>query len=214
MTLRLAGSTSGYTELDAPAVAGNNTLVFPAGNGNADEVLGGNGAGTLSWVARARMVQATAQASTSGTSIDFTGLPSWVKRVTVSLSGVSLSGTATPRLQIGPSGGVETSGYAGTTGFLQNASTSGAAVFSAGFDLISTSITAANLYHGAIVLTQLEASTNTWSAAGVVAMSNSAVPAMIGGSKALAGALSIVRLTSSNGTDTFDAGKVNILYEG
>lgn len=154
----------------------------------------------------------TSVATTSGTLVDFSSIPSWVKRITVSLSGVSLSGTALPRIQIGPVGGVETSSYAGTTGFLQNASSSGAAVFSAGFDLISTSA-AANAYHGSVVLTLVDAATNTWSVAGVVAMSNAAVPAMIAGSKALAGALSIVRLTSSNGTDTFDAGRVNILYE-
>ena len=34
MTLRLNGSTSGYTEIDAPAVAGSNTLVLPTGNGS------------------------------------------------------------------------------------------------------------------------------------------------------------------------------------
>jgi len=52
MTLRLNGSTSGYTEIDAPAVAGNNTLVLPGGNGSAGQVLQTNGSGTLSWVDR------------------------------------------------------------------------------------------------------------------------------------------------------------------
>jgi hypothetical protein len=49
MTLRLAGSTSGYTEIDAPAVAGSNTLVLPTGNGTSGQVLTTNGSGTLSW---------------------------------------------------------------------------------------------------------------------------------------------------------------------
>ncbi len=52
MTLRLAGSTSGYTEIDAPAVAGSNTLVLPGGNGSSGQVLSTNGSGTLSWVDR------------------------------------------------------------------------------------------------------------------------------------------------------------------
>jgi hypothetical protein len=52
MTLRLAGSTSGYTEIDAPAVAGSNTLVLPTGNGSSGQVLSTNGSGVLSWVDR------------------------------------------------------------------------------------------------------------------------------------------------------------------
>lgn len=53
MTLRLNGSTSGYTEIDAPASAGNNTLVLPTGNGSSGQILGTDGAGNLSWVERA-----------------------------------------------------------------------------------------------------------------------------------------------------------------
>ena len=49
MTLRLNGATSGYTEIDAPAVAGSNTLVLPGGNGTAGQVLTTNGSGALSW---------------------------------------------------------------------------------------------------------------------------------------------------------------------
>jgi hypothetical protein len=50
MTLRLNGSTSGYTEIDAPAVAGSNTLVLPSGNGSANQLLkNGSTAGTLGW---------------------------------------------------------------------------------------------------------------------------------------------------------------------
>ena len=52
MTLRLNGSTSGYTEIDAPAVAGNNTLILPGGNGTSGQVLTTNGSGTLSWADR------------------------------------------------------------------------------------------------------------------------------------------------------------------
>ena len=50
MTLRLNGSTSGYTEIDAPAVAGSNTIVLPSGNGSANQFLkNGSTAGTLGW---------------------------------------------------------------------------------------------------------------------------------------------------------------------
>lgn len=48
MTLRLNGSTSGYIEITAPAVAGNNTVTLPSGNGAADQLLkNGATAGSL-----------------------------------------------------------------------------------------------------------------------------------------------------------------------
>lgn len=104
MPLRLNGSTSGYVEVDAPATAGSNTLVLPTGNGSADQVLSTNGSGTLSFVDRGRMVLETAQATTSGTSVDFTGIPSWVKKITVMFNGVSTSGTSRFLIQLGDSG--------------------------------------------------------------------------------------------------------------
>jgi len=39
MTLKLVGSSSGHTSIDAPASAGSNTLVLPANNGTAGQVL-------------------------------------------------------------------------------------------------------------------------------------------------------------------------------
>ena len=48
MTLKLNGSSSGYTAIDAPAAAGSNTLVLPADNGSANQYLKNSGtAGTL-----------------------------------------------------------------------------------------------------------------------------------------------------------------------
>jgi len=49
MSLRLNGSTSGYVEIDAPAVAGSNTLILPDGNGTSGQYLQTNGSGGLSW---------------------------------------------------------------------------------------------------------------------------------------------------------------------
>jgi hypothetical protein len=109
MTLRLNGSTSGYTEIDAPATAGNNNLKLPTGNGSDGNILGTDGAGNLSWV-NGRMVLETAQASTSGTSVDFTGIPSWVKKITVMFTGVSTNGSSAVIVQIG-AGSFTTSGY-------------------------------------------------------------------------------------------------------
>jgi hypothetical protein len=209
MSLRLNGSTSGYTEIDAPAVAGSNTLVLPTGNGTADQVISTNGSGALSFVDRGRMVLETAQASTSGTSIDFTGIPSWVKKITVMFSGVSTNGTANYRIQLGDSGGIETSGYLGTCGNI-SASGTGADNFTSGFDINSS--TAAAMQHGAIVLTNL--SGNTWVAIGSLGRSDGSILRTIGGSKTLSDTLDRVRITTSNGTDTFDAGSINLLLEG
>ena len=48
MTLKLNGSSSGYTAIDAPAAAGSNTLTLPANNGSANQYLkNGSTAGLL-----------------------------------------------------------------------------------------------------------------------------------------------------------------------
>jgi len=208
MTLRLNGSNSGFTEIDAPAVAGSNTLVLPGGNGSNGNILGTDGSGNLSWV-NGRMVQGTAQASTSGTSIDFTGIPSWVKRVTVMFNGVSITGTASIRIQLG-TGGVPT-----TTGYSSSASSIGAGAVSlsatSGFDYYGGS--AAYTYSGAVLFHNL--SGNLWVCSGVFGYDASAVGTLIlAGKVTLGGALNMLRVTTSNGTDTFDAGSINILYEG
>jgi len=57
MSIRLNGSTSGYTEIDAPAVAGSNTLVLPTGNGSSGQFLRTNGSGTLSWAGGGKVGQ-------------------------------------------------------------------------------------------------------------------------------------------------------------
>ena len=82
MTLRLAGSTSGYTEIDAPAVAGSNTLVLPTGNGSSGQYLQTNGSGVLSWgsVTSSKILQVVQTAktnvfsTTSSSFVDATGL--------------------------------------------------------------------------------------------------------------------------------------------
>jgi hypothetical protein len=212
MTLRLNGATSGFTEIDAPAVAGSNTLVLPGGNGSNGNILGTDGAGNLSWV-NGRMVLDTAKASTSGTSVDFTGIPSWAKRVTVMFSGVSTNGTSTPIIQIGDSGGVETSGYLGSGSSVFTGSTTAAALQTAGFG-IGGGMVATIVFHGAIQIILLDVTANTWCASGVLGRSDTACIFNCGGAKSLSATLDRVRITTVNGTDTFDAGSINILYEG
>lgn len=151
-------------------------------------------------------VSGTAVASTSGTSIDFTGIPSWVKRITVMFSGVSTSGTSSYLIQLGTSGGVTTSGYV-STGLFGGAS-AGFTDSTAGMIIFSN--IAASSMSGQITFTNI--SGNSWvSSYALRWLANYVVTG--GGTVTLGGTLDRVRITTVNGTDTFDAGSINILYE-
>ena len=212
--LRLNGSTSGFTSLDAPAVAGSNTLVLPTGNGSSGQVLSTNGSGALSWSTVVQpavaLTAATAVASTSGTSIDFTGIPSGVKRITVIFQGISTNGSSIPIVQLGTSGGIQTTSYAGTTGLGSTYNTA----YSSGFCITGTNAASYQL-SGIMTIVLLNSSSSLWVASVTVGdAGGSNLNATGGGHKTLSGALDRVRITTVNGTDTFDAGSINILYEG
>ncbi len=155
-----------------------------------------------------RITQGTA-VSASGTSVDFTGIPAWAKKITVIFSGVSLSGTASGLIQIG-SGSVETTGYlSGAT--IQYAGPGVEALNStAGFAIALAQ--AARVIHGSVTINLI--GSNIWVASGAFGFSNAAGSGAMGGSKTTSGTLDRVRITTTNGTDTFDAGTINIIYEG
>ena len=154
-----------------------------------------------------RMVQMTPVDMTNGgannlTFKDFTGIPSWVKRITVMFNGVSTNGTSNPLIQIGI-GSITTSGYLGA-GEQQNTH----AAYTTGFGVPYTS--AANTYYGSISISLFNQ--YTYSATGIIGTSASCGRTQ--GSVTLSGALDRVRITTVNGTDTFDAGSINVMYEG
>jgi hypothetical protein len=153
----------------------------------------------------------TAVASTSGTSIDFTSIPSWVKRITVMFNGVSLSGATFIYVQLGDSGGVENTGYLSYAGYSGSTNAAGANSATAGFHFNTN--TAANLLYGHMILTNV--SGNLWVSSSSSGLNASGVAYCLtgGGNKTLSDVLTQIRITSSNGTDTFDAGSINILYE-
>ena len=153
------------------------------------------------------LVSGTSVASTSGVSIDFTGIPSWVKRITVMFSGVSTSGTNAILLQLGISSGVETSGY---TAGSYNETGGSSSTSATGFSVNPVSV-AASAYNGAVTISAM--GSNIFVATGTVYRSGTAGAAYMSGTKTLAGTLDRVRITTVGGTDTFDAGSVNILYE-
>jgi len=147
----------------------------------------------------------TAVASTSGTSIDFTSIPSWVKRITVMLNGVSTNGASMVVVQLGTGGVPTTSGYQGAVW-----QTSTYTQITAGLG-VNGNNGAADARIGSMTITNITG--NTWISASL-AFLNSATGGGGAGVIALGGTLNLVRITTVNGTDTFDAGTVNILYEG
>jgi len=192
-SLVLTGDTSGQVTIAAPAVAGTNTLTLQAATAT-------NSVNTL----------ATAVASTSGTSINFTDIPSWVKKITVMLNGVSTNGTSIPLIQLGDSGGIENTGYSAVAGAAASAGVWGTST--AGFPIGASSIsTAANLLYGSMTFTTL--GSNAWVGQGCF-YASSGYSISASGAKSTSDTLTQIRITTVNGTDTFDAGTINILYEG
>ena len=219
MPVKLSSTGGGSVTLTTPSTATDYTATFPANTGNvvtdsATQTLTNKtltspvitGA-SVSSMASSVITSGTSQASTSGTSIDFTGIPSWVKRITVMFREVSTNGTSRVIVQLG-STTFTTSGY-GAAGASVYGGTSAANIGS-GQGFIIEAASATELRNGLMILTNF--SGNVW--CGMSAFGNSGGTAGFGGGFiSLAGTLDRVRITTVNGTDTFDAGSINILYE-
>jgi len=192
----------------------SDTLIGTAAAGNIE--YNGQFFGTDSNASRAqlqRIVRATAQASTSGVAIDFTAIPAWAQKITVMFSGVSTNSTSPKIIQLGDSGGVETSGYIGTGTVVGNGGATSTGM-SSGF-FASQASAATDVLSGQATISLLDSATNTWAYSGVFGQSTAtAIIYWSGGAKPLSATLDRVRITTVTGTDTFDAGTVNIIYEG
>ena len=189
---------SNYVRLIAPtSIASNRTLTLPDGTGTF-VVNGVNGS----------LVSGTA-VTASGTSVEFTGIPSWAKRITLMFSGVSPSSTGTILIQLGDSGGYETSGYVGRAQRSGSSSTEEVAL-SSGFAINTAAGTA--VVNGLAFICLLDSTTNTWAANATLGRSDAAAMQVFGGVKPLSATLDRLRLYI-DGTQTFDAGTINILYE-
>lgn len=190
-------STNGGTQITTDT---SGTLNIVTGSGSGVTAMSIDASGNVSGVLKS----GTAQASTSGTSIDFTGIPSTAKRITVMFNGMSTSGTSNPLIQLG-SGSVTTSGYTSRGSYIAGTSVSDAP-YTTGFGILGA--TASNTYTGHLIVTNI--SGNNWVCSAVI---GTAATWFTTGSISLAGVLDRVRITTVNGTDTFDAGSINILYE-
>lgn len=157
-----------------------------------------------------KMVLSTA-VTASGTAIDFTGIPSWVKRVTIVLDGISTNNSPNFLIQLGDSGGIENSGYTSSASTVYSSVSTLTSTI--GFNLIGylTASTSAASYSGLATIDKLDQ--NIWCCSHATA-GNVAVTNYGGGRKQLSSTLDRIRITTVNGTDTFDAGQINILYEG
>ena len=160
----------------------------------------------ISDLANYALIQGASWASTSGTSHDWTGIPSWAKKITVSLNGVSASNSDNLIIQIGHTT-PDTTSYSTVTNTFNN-NPSSVTTGTTGFYLMNSNANA-SAWTGNVQLTNITG--NTWVCSGVIVNSGGSV-SIFGGSHAIASALDIVRITWS-GTNTFDAGTVSILVE-
>jgi len=207
MSLVLQSSGGGSVTIAEPTTASDFTQTLPAVTGN---VVIDSATQTLTnkTIEGGTVISGTAVASTSGTSIDFTGIPSWVKRITVMFDGISTNGTSPILIQLG-STTFSTTGYIsfginGNTGSYAGASqTAGLAV--------TNVIIAASTYSGSAVISNI--SGNVWSYTAQLGSASNVFTSGAGSSPSLSGVLDRIRITTVSGTNTFDAGTINILYE-
>lgn len=203
----LNGSTSGTLTIAAPAVAGTNTITFPAATDTV-ATLAATQTLTNKTIQGGAITSATAQASTSGTSIDFTGIPSYVKRVMVMFSGISTSGTSNYLIQLGygATPTYVTSGYLGSVVAGGGTATS----FSTGYMITNGNVTA-DAFSGIATITNITG--NVWTMTSVLGNTVNNAGRFAAGNVSTTTVLTAVRITTVNGTDTFDAGTINIMYE-
>lgn len=155
------------------------------------------------------LVSGTVIATTTGSSKNFTGIPSWVKRITLMFNTVSVSGTSELLVQLGDSGGIEDSGYVSTAIRLDGGANS-LATSTSGF-ILNSDVSATESFSGSVVLTLEDSANFIWTGTGNLAFSSRVL--VSAGRKDLTATLTQVRLTTAGGTEAFDLGSANILYE-
>ena len=153
----------------------------------------------------------TPVASTSGTSISFTGIPATARQIVVHFKGVGIDASGTDLLiQLGDSGGIETSGYVAAGASFNSGSTNNVQASSTGFlcklSEISQELT------GCMTFNLENSSTNSWSGVGGFARTTGNLNYLAAGGKSLSATLDRISITTTSGTANFDLGEINIAY--
>jgi hypothetical protein len=151
------------------------------------------------------------EVNATGTAVDFTGIPSWARRVMVSFNGVSTNGNSLVVLRLG-AGSIATSGYVATYALVPDAAGGSVRSSRTNSSIIVTgnSVPADNRY-GTITL--CNCGNNMWIASGVVGTVSFDNVSMVCGGLRLGGILDRLQITTENGTDIFDFGTISLLYE-
>jgi len=193
-----------------PLVVGGSTLTF-AISGASKVAIDSSGNTTFTGNVVGVLKSGTAVAA-SGTSVDFTGIPATATRIIVMLSGVSTNGTTQTMIQLGTSGGIDTTNYSGMIGHTVTGNVATAAALSGGFQVVTINPVAGNNLIGTVIFTNIDG--NVWQANGNIAYAPT-TPRMVlmAGNCSLAGVLDRLRITTVGGTSTFDAGTINIMWE-
>lgn len=152
------------------------------------------------------------QTSTSGTTVTFSGVPSWAKKITISFDGVSLSDNDAIAVQLGISSGVVTVGYASTSVYLEDGGGAAAATntnnSTTGFIILSNA--AGDAFTGHMILTRIN--TTRWISSHT-GNKGTAETVWGGGSVTLSADLTSIHITDSSGGGSFDAGLIGVMYE-
>jgi len=155
-----------------------------------------------------RMLLSTPQTTNGAAFYDFLDVPSWCKRVTVMLNGVSTNGTSNKLIQIGDLGGIKNTGYLSSSAYIVNSSSN--VLYTTGFGI--QTFQAISTISGLMSL--LTINTNVWVESHGISNYVDNHSVVGGGDKTLSGTLDRLRLTTVNGTDLFDGGTINCMYEG
>ena len=211
MTLKLNGSSSGYTAIDAPATAGSNTLVLPANNGSSGQVLQTDGNGNLTWVTLSipSITESSWTAFGTGTTTEITGISANAIEITV--IGVDIStvdNSQLLRLRLGGAGGYKTSGYEVTS--CEGGGSNGGQGRTAGFE---QQYVGAQGYAMNIVWRLTKANSNIWNLSGYTNAGNGTETTdfRLNGTVDLGEALTKLQFDlSGSGGNAFDGGSWRI----
>lgn len=200
-----AGGFSGTLSNHAFALRTNNTdRMTIATDGTITSTLGG------------MQVRSGTAVAATGTAIDFTGIPSWVRRITVMFDAVSTNGASNILVRLGTAAsGILTTGYASTGSAIQGTAV-GANSFTTGFAMSNTDGASASYVRYGQMTISRQREDQIWtfsSILGVTGAASARTEHGAGAGSTAGGALDRIRITTANGTDTFDIGFFNILFE-